>query len=478
MQNMSNEQPCKTKIIATIGPSSSDVDTLVALMKAGATIFRLNLSHITKQKAKELVQLIRKSAKKIQIPATIIADLPGPKVRISHLEENVPVTDGEEITIVRTPINKDDISLNYPEILDDLSIGETLYIDDGQIRLKISSRDKNFINCTALNSGILKPNKGINFPLSKIQIVFPTENDIDWLSFLCQDDLCDYVAVSYVRGAGDIFRIRGIIKDYHVNIGIIAKIEKHEALKDIENIVQLSDGIMVARGDLGLEISIEEIPHIQKHVIRLCNKMGKPVITATQMLESMIKSATPTRAEAADIANAILDGTDAVMLSAESAVSSNPVWVVETMRKIVSRAEKAFDKENFDSIMVHTVQNNISDAIAFSAARTAGYINASCVVCLTSSGSTARRIAKYRPDASIIAVCDNEKTQNQCGLFWRTRAYFLPLNENVQEAMNITQEFLLNHHLVNPGDKIVVTMGMPLGYKGNTNLIQVITVKE
>jgi pyruvate kinase len=478
MSTSTNEQPCKTKIIATIGPSSSNVETLIALMKVGATVFRLNLSHITKQKAEELVEVIRKAANQIGVAATIIADLPGPKVRISNLDENVSIDEGDEITIVRTPKSKDDISLNYPEILDDLSIGETLFIDDGQIRLKISSRDKNFMNCTALNSGLLKPNKGINFPLSKIQIVFPTENDIEWLSFLCKKELCDYVAVSYVRGAGDIFRIRGIIKDYKVNIGIIAKIEKHEALKDLENIVQLSDGVMVARGDLGLEISIEDIPHIQKHIIRLCNKMGKPVITATQMLESMIKSATPTRAEAADIANAILDGTDAVMLSAESAVSSNPVWVVETMRKIVSRAEKAFDKENFNSIMVHTVQNNISDAIAFSAARTAGYINASCVVCLTSSGSTARRIAKYRPDAAIIAICDNEKTQNQCGMFWRTRAYYLSLHENVQETMKITQEFLLNHRLVSPGDKIVVTMGMPLGHKGNTNLIQVLTIKE
>ncbi len=470
--------PCKTKIIATIGPSSSDYDTLQKLMKAGATIFRLNLSHLNKGKAEELVTTIRKASKDLDIPATVIADLPGPKVRISHLKQNVSIEEGEEITIVRTPKNEDDISVNYPEILDDLSIGETLFVDDGQIRLKISTRDKNFINCTALNGGVLKPNKGINFPLSKIQIVFPTENDIDWLGFLCKKDICDYVAVSYVRGAGDIFRIRGIIKDYNVNIGIIAKIEKHEAIKDLENIIQLSDGVMVARGDLGLELSIEDIPHIQKSIIRLCNKMGRPVITATQMLESMIKSATPTRAEAADIANAILDGTDAVMLSAESAVASNPVWVVKTMKKIVVKAEKAFEKENFDNTMTHAVQNNVSDAIAFSAAKTAGYINASCVVCLTSSGSTARRIAKYRPDASIIAVCSDERIQNQCGLFWRTRAYHLSLNENVQESMAITQEFLLNNHLVSPGDKIVVTMGIPLGHKGNTNLIQVISIKE
>ena len=470
--------PCKTKIIATIGPSSSDYDTLQKLMKAGATIFRLNLSHLNKGKAEELVTTIRKASKDLDIPATVIADLPGPKVRISHLKQNVSIEEGEEITIVRTPKNEDDISVNYPEILDDLSIGETLFVDDGQIRLKISTRDKNFINCTALNSGVLKPNKGINFPLSKIQIVFPTENDIDWLGFLCKKDICDYVAVSYVRGAGDIFRIRGIIKDYNVNIGIIAKIEKHEAIKDLENIIQLSDGVMVARGDLGLELSIEDIPHIQKSIIRLCNKMGRPVITATQMLESMIKSATPTRAEAADIANAILDGTDAVMLSAESAVASNPVWVVKTMKKIVVKAEKAFEKENFDNTMTHAVQNNVSDAIAFSAAKTAGYINASCVVCLTSSGSTARRIAKYRPYASIIAVCSDERIQNQCGLFWRTRAYHLSLNENVQESMAITQEFLLNNHLVSPGDKIVVTMGIPLGHKGNTNLIQVISIKE
>jgi pyruvate kinase len=330
----------------------------------------------------------------------------------------------------------------------------------------------------ALNGGVLKPNKGINFPLSKIQIVFPTEEDINWLSFLCKKNLCDYVAISYVRSAGDIFRIRGIIKDFDVNIGIIAKIEKHEAIKDLENIILLSDAVMVARGDLGLEMSIEDIPHIQKHIIRLCNKMGKPVITATQMLESMIKSATPTRAEAADIANAILDGTDAVMLSAESAISSNPVWVVQTMRKIVSRAENSFEKDTFNNSMSHTVQNNISDAIAFSASRTAGYINASCIVCLTSSGSTARRIAKYRPDAPIIAICINERVRNQCGLFWRTKAFHFSLSDNVQESMRLTQEFLLKNKLVNPGDKVIVTLGTPIGQKGNTNLIQVVTIKE
>lgn len=472
----------RAKIIATLGPASKDKEILRGLIREGATLFRINLSHAQKKEVLEDVSLIRELAKEMDLPIAIIADLPGPKIRIHNLESEFSVNRGDRISFCSSNITCIDrktekvLELNYPEILDDISIGDAIYIDDGQIRLRVTEKNNQFMTCEAVNAGIIKPNKGLNFPNSHIRIIFPTDVDISWIEFLTTNHCCDYIALSYVRSVGDIERIKELIRGGSKNIGIISKIEKHEAIQNLDSVIQASDIVMVARGDLGIEMPIEDIPHIQKSIIHKCNILGKPVITATQMLESMVHSQTPTRAEAADIANAILDGTDALMLSAETAVASDPVLVVKTMRRIIEKSESMVDTQKNWRDLSTTVANDISDAIAFSAARTANFIKASCIVCLTSSGSTARRIAKYRPDVPIYVLTDDPMVYNLSELYWGTKPILIPLTGDFQESIQIASEYLLSNKYIKKGDRVVVTLGIPMGISGTTNLIEVITI--
>jgi len=472
----------RAKIIATLGPASADFDTMKSLVLEGATLFRINLSHAEKDEVSRDVAQIRKVSETLNQPIAIIADLPGPKVRIHNLAHEFSIEKGERVTICKSENhsidreNEKTLEINYPEIIEDINTGDGIYIDDGQIRLRVIQKDNNLLACEAMNSGLIKPNKGINFPHSHIRIVFPTETDIEWIQFLCENDYCDYMALSYVRTVGDIERIKELIRNRNKQMGIIAKIEKHEAIQNLDSIINASDIVMVARGDLGIEMPIEDIPHIQKDIIRRCNRLGKPVITATQMLESMIHSQTPTRAEAADIANAILDGTDALMLSAETAVSSDPVRVVKMMRRIIEKSESTIDPRKNWGEVATTVATDVSDAIAYSAARSANFIKASCIICLTSSGSTARRIAKYRPDVPIYVLTDSVKVRNLSELFWGTKPLMVPLTRDVQESIEIARKFLLENHFAKPGDKGVFTLGIPMGVSGSTNLIEVITL--
>lgn len=481
MDDRSLDRKNRAKIIATLGPASSDIETLKRLVIEGATIFRINLSHAQKEEVSDYVRLIRSLSETLIQPISIIGDLPGPKIRVHNLKQEISIEKGERITICRKNIQNINqelekaVEINYPEIIEDINSGDGIYIDDGQIRLRVIQKEIDFLVCEAMNSGIIKPNKGINFPHSRVRIVFPTESDIDWIHYLCENDSCDYFALSYVRTVSDIEVVRELILQSNKKIGIISKIEKHEAIHNLDPIIMASDVVMVARGDLGIEMPIEDIPHIQKDIIHRCNRLGKPVITATQMLESMIHSQTPTRAEAADIANAVLDGTDALMLSAETAVSSDPIRVVRMMRRIIEKSESTVDPRRNWEDLASTVANDVSDAIAYSAARTANFSKASCIICLTSSGSTARRIAKYRPDVPIFVLTDSYKVCNLTELFWGTKPIMVPLTRNVQESIEIAQKFLLQNNLAKPGDRGVFTLGIPMGVSGSTNLIEVIT---
>lgn len=472
----------RAKIIATLGPASEDITILKSLVREGATLFRINLSHAIEKEVIQDAALLRQIAKELNQPIGIIADLPGPKIRIHNLMDEFMVNKGDRVNICSSDVQCFDrskekvLEVNYPEILDDISVGDGIYIDDGQIRFRVIEKSSRYMVCESMNAGLIKPNKGMNFPNSHIRIEFPTDADIAWIDFLTNNNCCDYIALSYVRSVGDIERVKEFIRKGSNHIGIISKIEKHEAIQNLDSVIQASDIVMVARGDLGIEMPIEDIPHIQKNIIHKCNILGKPVITATQMLESMIHSQTPTRAEAADIANAILDGTDALMLSAETAISADPVLVVKTMRRIIEKSESMVDTQKNWRDLSNTVANDISDAIAFSAARTANFIKASCIICLTSSGSTARRIAKYRPDVPIYVLTDDPVVLNLSELYWGTKPILIPLNENVQESIKIATEFLLSGHYIKKGDRVVVTLGIPMGVSGTTNLIEVITI--
>lgn len=472
----------RAKIIATLGPSSDKKEMIRTLAKEGATLFRLNLSHASQDEVAQYVQMIRSVSEEISLPLSIIADLPGPKIRIHNLSFPVPINKGELVYFSKTSTpylhieNTLILQLNYPDAFEDVNLHDAIYIDDGQIRLQVTTEDDQFLICEALNQGTIKPNKGVNFPHSHLHISYPTDEDIDWIHFLCSHHYCDYLALSFVRTVGDVERIKEIASSYQPVVGIIAKIEKHEALRNLPAIIQSSDAVMVARGDLGIEMPIEDIPLLQKDIISQCNSMGKSVITATQMLESMVTSVTPTRAEAADISNAILDGSDALMLSSETAISNDPANVVQVMKKIMMKTEIKNSVKLGVSCWGDIMQNDSSEAIANGASRIASLVHASCIVCLTSSGSTARRIAKFRPNVPIYVFTNSDHVCRLSELFWGCRAFKTYLTEDVQQSIQHVKNQLLKDSLVQPLDKIVVTLGIPMGVAGSTNLIQIVTV--
>lgn len=472
----------QAKIIATVGPASDKPELIAEMISEGATLFRINLSHSSKQEVIRLSKVIREGALLAKQNVGIIADIPGPKLRVSGVKEPIVLKTGDQLCLVKEGCPSCDypvdnaISLNYPEIIEDVNVTEYLFIDDGNIRLRAIDKESYYVLFEALNDGVVKPNKGVHLPHTHLRIGFPTEEDLEWVEFLCEHDLCDFMALSYIRSVGDVQRIKEIIKEKKKNIFLIAKIEKHEAISHLEEIAQAAYGIMVARGDLGIELPLEDIPHIQKKIIRFCNQMGIPVITATQMLESMVESPTPTRAEAADIANAILDGSDAVMLSAETAVSKDPVNVIRTMRKIIEKTESHVDYQKLIDERSRFVQNDVSDAIANGASRIAKTINASCIVCLTSSGSTARRISKYRPQVPIYSMTSNANIISVCELMWGVIPLHVPLTDHVQESISIAVKYLIDLHQAKAGDHIVFTLGLPMGVSGSTNLVQVYIV--
>jgi pyruvate kinase len=472
----------QVKIIATVGPSSDKPEIIAQLIREGASLFRINLSHSSKEDVKRLSGVIREGSRLAGVTVGVIADIPGPKLRISGLDHEIHIKAGEQLCLVHEGCSSSDypvdhaISLNYPDILEDVNVTEHLLIDDGTIRLRAIDKESYYILFEALNDGVIKPNKGVHLPRTHLRIGFPTEEDLAWVGFLCDHNLCDYMALSYIRAVGDIERVKEIIRERQKNIHLIAKIEKQEAVVHLKEIAKAAYGVMVARGDLGIELPIEDIPHIQKKIIHLCNQMGTPVITATQMLESMIESPTPTRAEAADIANAVLDGSDAVMLSAETAVSRNPALVVKTMRKIIEKTESHVDYQKLIEERSLFVQNDISDSIANSASRIAKTIDAACIVCLTSSGSTARRISKYRPQVPIFSLTDKEYVISICELMWGVIPLYLPLSDNVQESIDRSVGFLKEKGKIKKGDRVVFTLGIPMGVSGSTNLIQVLII--
>ncbi|MCE5222875.1 pyruvate kinase [bacterium] len=471
----------RAKIIATLGPSSHTKEAISAMVLEGATLLRINLSHTNQEEIAHYVQLIREVSTEVNLPLSIIADLPGPKIRIHDLSFPLQIRKGETLYFSKSETapypteNQLVVKLNYPDALEDVNINEAIYIDDGQIQVRVISEDTNFLICEALNDGTIKPNKGVNFPYSNLHICYPTDEDIEWIHFLCSHHFCDYLALSFVRTVGDVERIKDLASAYSPMVGIIAKIEKHEALRNLPAIIHAADAVMVARGDLGIEMPIEDIPLLQKDIISQCNLMGKSVITATQMLESMITSVTPTRAEAADISNAILDGSDALMLSAETAVSSDPVNVIHVMKKIITKTEvKHCNKVSWGGL-AETLQSEPSEAIANGAARIASLIHASCIVCLTSSGSTARRIAKFRPNVPIYVFTNSDHVCRICELFWGCRAFRTYLTEDVQQSIQHVKTQLMQLSLIQPMDKIVFTLGTPMGIAGSTNLIQIVT---
>ena len=453
-------------------------------------MIRLNFSHGNFEEHLKVVKTVRKIAKEIDKPVAVFQDLQGPKIRVGNLaSEFLEINAGEELFLTTEEItggiidNQKIISIDYKNLHKEAKPGDRILLDDGLMELKVEKIDGMKISTRVINGGKLKPRKGVNLPHIKLNISAITEKDKNDLRFAFDNDL-DYVALSFVRSAGDILELFEImLKEYDRKIPIIAKIEKPEAFEDIDNIIKTADAIMVARGDLGVETSPQEVPIMQKNIIRKCNILGKPVITATQMLESMITNPRPTRAEANDVANAILDGTDAVMLSGETASGKYPIESVKMMNDIALQVESSsifkgyvFKKNLSFEDRVQLSYESIEEAVSFATIELADKINSKYIVTFTHSGGTARKISKYRPMMPVMAFSPVEATVRRLSLVWGVTPIVLGGVFSIDEVLEGTSEVLKFKELVQEGDFVVITAGIPLGEPGSTNMIKVVKI--
>lgn len=467
-----NKSARKTKIIATLGPASSSVEMITRLLDAGVDVFRLNFSHGTNREKKDIIAAIRRLSARREKAVGILADLQGPKIRTGRMEGGaLPLAKGEllDITTEEAIGRPGLISTIYRALPQDVKAGSRILMDDGLIELKVLSVSANRVKCTVIEGGVLKDLKGINLPGVNVSSPSLTEKDRIDLEF-CLKERVDFIALSFVRKSADVDELKRIIYDHGLNIPVVAKIEKPEALRNFQGILKAADAIMVARGDLGVEINAEKVPLIQKKIIRACNTAGKPVITATQMLESMISHPRPTRAETSDVANAILDGTDAVMLSGETASGQYPVEAVRTMVKVALDVERSELRDIPHSMGPHS--NNTAEAVAEAACHAASTLKAKAVAVLTQSGGTALRIAKFRPQVPIIAFTPFPEIKRRLSLCWGVMSRTIGAMEGTDQQINVVEETLLSSGF-KKGDVIVITMGVPLEARGSTNLMKV-----
>lgn len=468
----------KTKIVCTIGPASESVEKLVELIEAGMNVCRLNFSHGDHEEHAARIVNIRKAAEKTGKQVAILLDTKGPEIRTHQMENGtMELVAGDDIIISMTEVlgTKEKFSVSYEGLVDDVEVGSKILLDDGLIGLEVTKidRDQRELHTRILNTGVLKNKKGVNVPGVSVKLPGITEKDQNDIIFGIGQGI-DFIAASFVRRASDVLEIRELLAKHDAShIHIIPKIENEEGVDRIDEILEVSDGLMVARGDLGVEIPAEEVPLVQKELIKKCNAVGKPVITATQMLDSMQRNPRPTRAEASDVANAIFDGTDAIMLSGETAAGTYPVEAVQTMHNIASRAESALDYRGILSKRSKDNRHNVTDAIGSSVAHTALNLEASAIITSTESGHTARMISKYRPKAPIIAVTSNEHVSRKLELVWGVYPQVGERTSTTDEMFDLSIDVSLNSGLVTHGDLVVITAGVPVGETGTTNLMKI-----
>ncbi len=466
---------CKTKIVATIGPSTWNKEKIEALAKNGVSVFRINFSHGIYEEHKKTIQTIREVANSLNLPLSILQDLQGPKIRLGEFENGKAfLEDGAEfiLTIRDVKGNEKISSITNKDVIKDVKTGEIIYINDGLIKLKIKKISDSDIYTEVLEGGEISDHKGVNFPKTHLSIPSITEKDKKDLKFGLENDV-DMVALSFVKRAEDVIELRKLMKSSGNVVPIISKIEKWEAVENLEEVVEASDGVMVARGDLGVEMPIEEIPITQKRIIHLCNKKGKPVITATQMLNSMIENPTPTRAEVTDISNAIFDGTDAVMLSNETAVGRFPVESVKMMKQIIQTTEKSKLFKNFVTDNKEISEHNVPDAIACSATTIAKTVKARLIISATESGRTAMLVSKYKPAVPVLALTPKEKTLHFLTLKWGVFPVKVVPFKTVDGILKRGPEMAKQLNLLKNRDLYVITAGSHTGISGSTNLIKV-----
>lgn len=466
----------KTKIVCTIGPSSESLENTKKLIMAGMNVARLNFSHGDFDEHGNRIKTIRQACQELNKTVAILLDTKGPEIRTGKLEvEPVELVQDEYITLTTEEIlgDKNRISITYKELPEDVQAGSTILIDDGLIGLTVVEVQGTEIKCRIVNGGTIKSKKGVNVPGVNISLPGITDKDANDIIFGIEQGI-DFIAASFVRKASDVLEIRELLKKHNAeHVQIISKIENQQGVDNLDEILEASDGLMVARGDLGVEIPAEEVPLAQKRMIEKCNIAGKPVITATQMLDSMQRNPRPTRAEASDVANAIFDGTDAIMLSGETAAGKYPVESVLTMSRIAEKAESALNYRDLFLKQRIAQETSITEAISQSVAISALDLNAKAIISSTESGQTARMVSKYRPKAPIVAVTTQDRTLRRLALTWGVIPVKGELATSTDEMFEYALQGGQKSGIVKEGDLVVITAGVPLGKSGSTNLVKV-----
>ncbi len=468
----------RAKIICTMGPATSSENILSSIIKAGMDVARLNFSHATQKEHAKYLEKIRRLSNQLGLPVAILQDLQGIKIRVGEVRDGAVLLKKGQPLLLKPGAGlstEQEVFISYPALLRDVKPGHRVLFDDGLIKVVVTKRRRGALDAKVKEGGLLKSKKGVNLPDSKISLSPFTDKDRDDLEFGLKIGV-DYVALSFVINVRDVKKIKSYINDRGANIPVIAKIEKPEALTHIDAILDVADGIMVARGDLGVEIPAEEVPIVQKELIAKANQKGKLVITATQMLESMREHSMPTRAEATDVANAVIDGTDALMLSAETSTGMYPVQSVRMMNKIIESTEKHLFRTG--SMMHCTIpglkdDDRISFAVADASVRAAEDVSAKCIVAFTSSGFTARLVSKCRPHVPIIAFTPSEVVMRRMSLYWGVRPYLMRHLESIDEMLKELETFLSKKRIAKKGDTVVIVAGSPLMVQGKTNFLKI-----
>lgn len=464
-----------TKIICTIGPASESSNALERLIRSGMDVARLNLSHGSIEEHRERIQAVRAAAVAVGRPVAIMLDIQGPKIRIGEVPGGaISLTEGESLSFCVSPelASERCLTVSYPQLLEAVRSGTTIYLDDGLIELAVETVRDGRIETKVLVGGELRSRKGVSLPGIAVDLPAITVADTEHIRFGVQEGV-DYIAASFVRRAEHVEEVKRLIAAHGGTQRVVAKVENAEGLEHIDEIVGAADAVMVARGDMGVELPPEDVPLAQKRIIAKCNERGKPVITATQMLDSMVRNPRPTRAEATDVANAIFDGTDAVMLSGETAVGEYPVKAVQVMDRIVRRTEQAVDYRQLLASRRHAVGGSISEAIARATCETVQDIAATAILCSTQSGASARHVAKYRPKATILALTPNAEVVGHLCLVWGVRPLLVPKTENIDEMIDAALLVAREHELLSSGDIVAIVAGVRTGMPGATNLLQV-----
>lgn len=477
-----------TKVVCTIGPASEAPQQLSRLLDAGMDVARLNLSHGTLDEHRQRIRSLRELSRDRLRPLAIMLDIQGPKIRLGEFPGQVTLVRGSEVVLTGVPARSpgpdrplrlpdDPLPVALPELADVLEPGTVVYLDDGQVELAVEAVDRagGRVRCRVVAPGTVRARKGVALPGVRLKLPALTEVDTVHLQFAAEMDV-DLVAASFVRRAEHVEAVRATLARFGGEaIPVIAKIESAEGLEHIHDIVAASDGVMVARGDLGVDIALEEVPMAQKAIIRACNAAGKPVITATQMLESMVHNPSPTRAEVADVANAIMDGTDAVMLSGETAVGKYPVEAVQVMARIALAVERSYDYTRWLAVTDGDVAS-VAQAISHATCHTATELGVAAILCSTQSGSTARMVARFRPRAPIVAATPNAAVARRLALVWGVLAVVVPRAENIDRMLDVALEAARRTGLVGSGDRVTITAGVKTDVPGSTNLLQVYEV--